>query len=191
MPKKLPLLTVSAAARDGEVGGTEGCAFLIGFDIDMTRMQGGELHLTNRVEAFREELYGRAANQNLVNEQTQKHLRVKCSSFGSWKELPDDVFVVGMGGRAAAKAERKRILARRKREAAAAAEAAAVPRDESLDDASAMVEGDGRKRALEGAEERDAKALAIGAEGQGEGVEAYRQVVPVHEAPSLDWLQDG
>jgi hypothetical protein len=194
MPKKLPLLTVTATEGDGVVGGTEGCAFLIGFDIDMARMQGGELHLTNRVEAFREELYGRAANQNLVTEQTQRHLRVKCSSFDSWKELPAVVLEVGMGGRAAAKAERKRILERRKREAAAAAvaaeaaAAAAAPRDENVEDG--LGAGEGRKRALEGGEARDTKAQAVAAEIPGGGGEAHRQVVPVHEAPALDWLQD-
>ena len=32
-------------------------SFLVGFDIDKARMQGGELHLTNKVESFKEELY--------------------------------------------------------------------------------------------------------------------------------------
>ena len=47
LPKKLPLLTV---------GGHEGVSYLVGFDVDRERLRGDELHMTNQVEAFREEV---------------------------------------------------------------------------------------------------------------------------------------
>ena len=50
MPKKLPLLTVEDA------DGGRGTSYLIGFDIDKERMQGDELHMTAKVEQFREEV---------------------------------------------------------------------------------------------------------------------------------------
>ena len=49
MPKKLPLLT----ARDAQ-GGAGNC-YLVGFDVDKERMQGNELHITAKVEAFTRE----------------------------------------------------------------------------------------------------------------------------------------
>ena len=69
--------------------------------------------------------------------------------------------------------------------AAAAAAAAVIPRDESLEEADSTGE-ESRKRGLESAEEAPA------AKAQAGGVEAPRRaVVPVQEAPSLDWLHDG
>ena len=42
MPRKLPLLTVEGVGID------DGCCYVVGFDVDRNRMQGGELHLTNQ-----------------------------------------------------------------------------------------------------------------------------------------------
>eukprot|EP00967_Tisochrysis_lutea_P012273 scaffold13786_cov31-Tisochrysis_lutea.AAC.3 len=194
MPKKLPLLTVKSVAADAQSGGTEGSAYLIGFDIDKARMQGGELHMTNKVEGFRAELYDRAANQNLVTDETHGYLKIKFSTFGSWKELPDIVFEIGMGSRATAKAERKRILEKRKREAAEAEAAAiaAAPRDEGLeDDGAATLAGESKKRPLGEADSEIPGAKAQVIDAAGGSCEMTRRVIPVQEAPSLDWLHDG
>ena len=111
MPRKLPLLSVGAAAAPPADSASapppcDGGSYLIGFDVDKTRMQGGELHMTNKarppsrtpppgprarplarlsqppvplrqVEAFRAELYDRAANQAIVTATTAPFLKAK------------------------------------------------------------------------------------------------------------------
>lgn len=120
MPRKLPLLSVGAAAAPPADSASapppcDGGSYLIGFDVDKTRMQGGELHMTNKVEAFRAELYDRAANQAIVTATTAPFLKVRFSVYGSWKELPEAVLDAGLGGIANAKAARKRVLEARRR----------------------------------------------------------------------------
>jgi poly(A) polymerase len=108
MPKKLPLLTV----RDAQGG--EGIAYLIGFDIDKDRMQGGELHLTNKVDGYKQELYSLAHRHGVLPEgMTHKNLRVRVTDFSSWRKLPDAA-LESLGGREAAKQVRKRFTERRK-----------------------------------------------------------------------------
>ena len=115
-PKKQPLLTVKNA-QDGA-----GKSYLIGFDLDKERMQGNELHLNAKVDAFKEEVNWTAMRQNIVTEETKdRHLRLKFSHFNSWKELPD-VALAPLGGRDRAKALRKKLVAQRT--AAALAETA-------------------------------------------------------------------
>ncbi len=107
MPKKLPLLTV----RDAQ-GGAGNC-YLVGFDVDKERMQGNELHITAKVEAFKDEVNRTALWQGIVTEASvNKQLRLKFSTFASWKDLPDAA-LQGVGGRAAAKALRKQLVAQR------------------------------------------------------------------------------
>ena len=115
MPKKLPLLTVSDAQ------GGEGLAYLLGFDIDKYRIQGGELHLTNKITAFKEEIYATARRFGVCPEGfDHTMLRLKLRDFASWRELPDGAFA-SLGGREAAKAVRKKLTAARKAKEAAEA----------------------------------------------------------------------
>lgn len=101
MPKRLPLLTVKDALKN------EGISYLVGFDVDRNRIKGNSLDLTNKMEAFKEDLYFVAGKQGLVNEEhTHEQLRIKIVTFGSWKELPDSV-LTQMNGRRGAKAARK------------------------------------------------------------------------------------
>jgi len=114
LPKKLPLLT----ATDQQGG--DGLAYLIGFDIDKNRMQGSELHLTNKVESFREEVYAGAVRSGIIREEvTRAELRLKISHFASYRELPDVCFD-SLGGRDAAREAHKALRARRKALMAAA-----------------------------------------------------------------------
>ncbi|KAL1504417.1 hypothetical protein AB1Y20_010823 [Prymnesium parvum] len=108
MPKKLPLLTVKDAVRN------EGVSYLIGFDVDRSRLKGEMLDLTNKVEAFKSELYFGAGKQGIVNETyTHEQLCFKVVTFGSWKELPD-VVLQAVGARQGAKAARKAHVIRRR-----------------------------------------------------------------------------
>ena len=51
-----PLRSLAECVGSSRVLQGEGMAFLIGFDVDKARMQGGELHLTNKVETFNKQL---------------------------------------------------------------------------------------------------------------------------------------
>jgi len=147
LPKKLPLLSVSDAQ------GGEGLAFLVGFDIDKARMQGGELHLTNKVEAFKEDLYAGAARSGIVTEEmTHRNLRVKIVDFASYRELPAACFE-SLGGAEAAKALHKKLKAARKA-AAAAAGVLVSPQSSTATAASEAADGGagGTKRAAAAAD---------------------------------------
>lgn len=133
LPKKLPLLTVTDA-QDGE-----GLAYLIGFDVDKGRMQGGELHLTNKVETFKEEVYAGGARSGILTEEvTHRQLRLKIVDFASYRELPDACFE-SLGGREAAKAVHKRLKATRK---AAMAAAGITPTPASVQSSTATTASD-------------------------------------------------
>lgn len=112
LPKKLPLLTV---------GGHEGVSYLVGFDVDRERLRGDELHMTNQVEAFREEVVHGALRSGVATEATVERYRLKFASFASWRDLPDAACEL-VGGRAAARALRKRLVEARRAEAAARGE---------------------------------------------------------------------
>ena len=131
--------------------------FLAEFDVDKGRMQGGELHLTNKVESFKEELYAGAARSQIVSEEvTHRELRIKVHHFSSWRELPDVCFE-SLGGREAAKGHHKRHKAARK---AALAAAGLLPTDASQQGSVASSEAPsdaGAKRAAPG-ENGDAPA---------------------------------
>jgi len=155
LPKKLPLLSVADAQ------GGDGLSYLIGFDVDKGRMQGGELHLTNKVEAFKEELYHGGLRSGLVNEEiTHRHLRVKIVDFASYKELPAVCFE-SLGGVEKAKAIHKQLRAARKAAMAAAGllPTAAAPQSSGATTASDASEAVGGKRSL-GAGEADGGAPA-------------------------------
>ena len=108
LPLKQPLLSVADAQ------GGEGVAYLVGFDVDKNRMQGGQLDLTNKVEAFKVDLYNSAAQKGIINDEfTPKHLRIKIVDFAKWDKLPDACFA-SLGGREAAKALYKKLRAARK-----------------------------------------------------------------------------
>tara|TARA_B110001469_G_C9393217_1_gene202743 strand:+ start:92 stop:550 length:459 start_codon:yes stop_codon:yes gene_type:complete len=88
MPKKQPLLT---AQNDGAQNG-QGQSWLIGYDVDRERLQGNLLDLTAKVDAFRDECMRTASWQEMEGmdeEEVWRHLKIKFSPFGSWKELPD------------------------------------------------------------------------------------------------------
>ena len=122
LPKKFPLMTVG----EGEAQNGEGLSYLVGFDIDRNRMQGDQLDLTNKVEAFKVELYGGAFKSKLITEEiTHKELRVKISDFASYRQLPDVCFE-SLGGREAARELHKKLRAQRKAAEKAAAEAAGL-----------------------------------------------------------------
>ena len=47
--------------------------------------------ITNKVEAFKEDLYAGAFKQGLVNDTyTYEHMRVRMEAYQSWKELPEE-----------------------------------------------------------------------------------------------------
>lgn len=148
LPLKHKLLTV-VDAQNGE-----GLSYLVGFDVDRNRMHGGELHLTNKVESFKEELYNGAARSGIVSEEcTPRQLRVKIVDFTSYRELPDACFA-SLGGREAAREMHKKLRAARK--AANAAAGLLSPTDAGPQDSASTVaseapaSGGGAKRSLEG-----------------------------------------
>lgn len=124
LPKKLPLLAAKAQA---DAQGGEGQAYLVGFGVDRSRLQGTEIHVTNKVEEFKEEMYNGAIRNGLLNETvTRDQLRLRVSQFQSWSELPDVAFEL-LGGRDAAALARKRVRkAKREARAREKAEAAAA-----------------------------------------------------------------
>ena len=126
LPKKLPL--ISKVAQEQSQGG-EGASYLIGFDIDLERMQGEQLNLTYKVEEFKwNVLYQDAARSKIIDDEfTHKQLRFRVVDFPSWRDLPDAAFEA-LGGRDKAKALRKQITKERKR---AEAEAAGKASDET------------------------------------------------------------
>ena len=124
LPQKLPLLSERALS---DAQGGDGQAFLIGFDVDRDRLQGTDIHLTDKVESFKEEVYAGAIKNGLLTESvTREHLRLRVAHFSSWSDMPNDAFA-SLGGRDAASDARRRVR-RLKREARARvrAEAAAA-----------------------------------------------------------------
>jgi hypothetical protein len=124
LPKKLPLLSERALS---DAQGGDGQAYLIGFAVDRDRLQGTDIHLTNKVESFKEEIYAGALKNGLLTESvTREHLRLRVAYFSSWSDMPDEAFA-SLGGRDAASDARRRVR-RAKREARARdrAEAAAA-----------------------------------------------------------------
>ena len=124
LPKKLPLLSERALT---DAQGGDGQAYLIGFAVDRDRLQGTDIHLTNKVESFKEEIYAGALKNGLLTESvTREHLRLRVAYFSSWSDMPDEAFA-SLGGRDAASDARRRVR-RAKREARARdrAEAAAA-----------------------------------------------------------------
>ena len=170
LPAKHKLLTVTDAQNG------EGLSYLVGFDVDRNRMQGGELHLTNKVEGFKEELYHGAARSGIITDDvTHKQLRVKIVSFTSYRELPEECFA-SLGGKEKAREMHKQLRAARKK-AAAEAEGLA-PSDASLQDSASTAASDapgsaaGAKRGLDGegaggASQPAAKKAASGVNGNG------------------------
>ena len=151
LPQKQPLLTVTDAQ------GGEGLAYLIGFDVDKDRLQGGELHLTNKVEQFKVELYQGATRSGIVNEEiNHRHLRVKIVDFASYRQLPDACFK-SLGGREAAKAAHKRLKAAKK----AADAAAGLTADPSQQSEAVDGVASGTKRAAQDDTSGDAKAAKV------------------------------
>jgi len=124
LPKKLPLLSDFARA---DAQGGEGQAYLVGFGIDRDRLQGTEIHVTNRVEAFKEELYAGAIHNGLLNEScTRDNLRLRISQFESWSDMPEEAFG-SLGGRELAATTRRKVRrAKRERRARERAEMAAA-----------------------------------------------------------------
>ena len=74
------------------------------------------------MEWFKEELYAGAVRQQLLTEESRPKYRFKVSAFSGWKQLPDAA-LEPLGGRAAAKRVRKKLMASRKAEEEAMAAA--------------------------------------------------------------------
>ena len=55
------------------------CRYLVGFDVDMARMSGSELHLTAKIDGFKEEVYQGGLRTTIVTEETRPNFRLKCA----------------------------------------------------------------------------------------------------------------
>ena len=195
MPKQLPLISAGADAQNGE-----GMAYVIGFDVDHNRMQGDELHLTNKVETFKAEVYDTAARSQLINEEvTHQQLRLKIIELASWRELPDAAFE-SLGGRDAAKARAKQMKAGRKAAAKRAHEEAAAAAEELWDGDEGAEPGmgdavAGQKRAAPdggddaGASASDGASMPAKAARAGAGPADGGVGVPLQHEASLGELQ--